>query len=294
MILEYAVGNVVVAIGFSAYAKAQLAAFGLRLPDAWSSPVWESGQWTGAYFNVPAFLVVILLTMLLVRGVHESTAANNAIVAVKITAIVVFLVVGGTMVQPVNWTPFAPGGMGGIVTGGAIVFFTYIGFDTVSTAAEEAQNPQRDLPIGILGSLVICTFLYIGVSIVLLGMIPYTAFASGEAQQAPVAYALWTLGASPIAQSVIVVGAMMGMLSSMLVLQYGQARIWYSMARDGLFPSLFAVVHPRYKTPYAATWVAGGMVGLCAGVFATSDAADLTNIGTLFAFVLVALGRDWI
>ena len=290
LILEYVVSNIVVAIGFGAYTKSQLAAFGLNLADKWSTPVWESGHWTGSYFNIPAFLIVFILTVLLVRGVKESAGANNVMVAIKIGAILVFLVVGGMLVHPANWKPFAPSGFGGIVTGGAIVFFTYIGFDSVSTAAEEARNPQRDLPFGIITSLIVCTILYIGVSIVLLGMMNYKTFVSGPAADAPVAYALQQLKASPFAQSVIVIGALMGMISSLLVYQYGQARIWYAMSRDGLFPQLFSRVHVRFKTPHISTWIAGFAVGIPAGVFAISDAADLSNIGTLFAFVLVSLG----
>jgi len=211
-------------------------------------------------------------------------------VAIKIGAILLFLVVGGMLVHPANWKPFAPSGLGGVITGGAIVFFTYIGFDSVSTAAEECKNPQRDLPIGIIGSLIVCTVLYVGVSIVLLGMMRYQTFVSGPAADAPVAYALEHLGASRLSQSVIVVGALMGMISSLLVYQYGQARIWYAMSRDGLFPKAFSKVHQRFKTPHVSTWVAGFAVGLPAGIFAISDAADLSNIGTLFAFVLVSLG----
>lgn len=290
LILEYVVSNIVVAIGFGAYTKSQLAAFGLNLADRWSTPVWESGHWTGSYFNFPAFLIVFVLTVLLVRGVKESAEANNVMVAIKIGAILTFLVVGGMLVHPANWKPFAPSGFGGIVTGGAIVFFTYIGFDSVSTAAEEAKNPQRDLPIGIITSLIVCTILYIGVSIVLLGMMNYKTFVSGPASEAPVAYALQHLGASRFAQSVIVIGALMGMISSLLVYQYGQARIWYAMSRDGLFPRMFSTVHKKFKTPHISTWIAGFAVGLPAGIFAISDAADLSNIGTLFAFVLVSLG----
>jgi basic amino acid/polyamine antiporter, APA family len=290
LILEYVVSNVAVAIGFSAYTKEQLASFGLNLPDRWSTPVWEAGRWTGSYFNVPGFLIIFILTVLLVRGVRESAEANNVMVAIKIGAILVFLVVGGMLVNPTNWRPFAPSGFGGVVTGGAIVFFTYIGFDSVSTAAEEAKDPQHDLPIGIIGSLIICTILYVGVSIVLLGMMKYTTFISGEAAMAPVAYALNMLGASRFSRSVIVVGALTGMISSLLVFQYGQARIWYAMSRDGLFPKLFSAVHPRFKTPHWSTWIAGFAVGIPAGIFAISDAADLTNIGTLFAFALVSLG----
>ena len=228
LILEYVVSNVVVAIGFSAYTKAQLGAFGISLPDRWSTPVWESGHWTGSYFNVPAFLIIFILTVLLVRGIRESAGANNIMVAIKIGAILLFLVVGGMLVNPSNWKPFAPSGFGGIVTGGAIVFFTYIGFDSVSTAAEESKNPQRDLPIGIILSLIVCTILYVGVSIVLLGMMKYTTFVSGDAAEAPVAYALQVLGANRFSRSIIVVGALMGMISSLLVFQYGQARIWYA------------------------------------------------------------------
>jgi APA family basic amino acid/polyamine antiporter len=290
LILEYVVSNVVVAIGFSAYTKSQLASFGLNLPDRWSTPVWESGHWTGSYFNFPAFLIVFILTVLLVRGVRESAEANNIMVAIKIGAILIFLVVGGALVNPGNWKPFAPSGFGGIVTGGAIVFFTYIGFDSVSTAAEEARNPQRDLPIGIIASLIVCTLLYVGVSVVLLGMMKYTTFVSGDAAAAPVAYALQVLGASRWTRSVIIVGALTGMISSLLVFQYGQARIWYAMSRDGLFPKMFCAVHEKFKTPHISTWVAGFVVGIPAGIFAISDAADLSNIGTLFAFVLVSLG----
>jgi APA family basic amino acid/polyamine antiporter len=290
LILEYVVSNVAVAISFSAYTKAQLLSFGIPLPDRWSTPVWESGHWTGSYFNIPGFLIIFVLTVLLVRGIRESAKANNVMVAVKIGAILLFLLIGGMLVHPANWKPFAPSGFGGIVTGGAIVFFTYIGFDSVSTAAEEAKNPQRDLPIGIILSLIVCTILYVGVSIVLLGMMRYTTFVSGDAAEAPVAYALHTLGASHFAQTVIIVGALMGMISSLLVFQYGQARIWYAMSRDCLFPKLFARIHPKYKTPHMSTWVAGFAVGIPAGIFAVSDVADLSNIGTLFAFVLVSLG----
>ena len=290
LILEYVVSNVAVAVGFSGYAKAQLAAFGLNLPDKWSSPVWASGQWTGAYFNLPGFLIVFILTLLLVRGVRESAEANNVMVAIKIGAILTFLVVGGMLVHPANWKPFAPSGFGGIVTGGAIVFFTYIGFDSVSTAAEECKAPQRDLPFGIIASLIICTVLYVGVAVVLLGMMKYTTFVSGPAAEAPVAYAMQYLGVHPVFRSIIVVGALMGMISSLLVFQYGQARIWYAMSRDGLLPKFFSAVHPKFKTPHWSTWIACFAVGIPAGLVDIGDAADLSNIGTLFAFVLVSLG----
>jgi basic amino acid/polyamine antiporter, APA family len=290
LILEYAVSNVAVAVGFAGYLKAQLAQFGLDLPDKWSSPVWAGGHATGAYFDMPAFLVVMILTVLLVRGVRESAKTNNVMVVVKIGAIVTFLVVGGMLVNPQNWHPFMPSGFGGVVTGGAIIFFTYIGFDSVSTAAEEAKNPQKDIPIGIIASLVVCTILYVGVALVLLGMMKYTTFVSGDAAAAPVAYALEHLGAHPVFRAVIIIGALTGMLSSLLVFQYGQTRIWFAMSRDGLFPKIFSRIHLRFKTPHWSTWIAGFLVGVPAGLVDIGDAADLSNIGTLFAFVLVSLG----
>lgn len=290
LILEYAVSNVAVAVSFAGYTKAQLGAFGLILPDHWSSPVWASGHWTGNYFNLPAFLIVVVLTVLLVRGVRESAETNNIMVLVKIAAIVVFLVVGGMLVKPSHWSPFAPSGFSGIVTGGAIIFFTYIGFDSVSTAAEEANNPQKDIPFGIIASLIVCTILYVGVALVLLGMMKYTTFLSGPASEAPVAYALQQLGARPVFRDVIIIGALTGMVSSLLVFQYGQTRIWFAMSRDGLLPKVFSVLHSKFKTPHWSTWIAGVAVGLPAGFVDIGDAADLSNIGTLFAFVLVSLG----
>jgi basic amino acid/polyamine antiporter, APA family len=292
LILEYAVSNVAVAVGFGAYLKAQLAAFHLTIPDKWSTPVWAGGQWTHSYFNLPAFFVVFVLTVLLVWGIRESAEANNIMVAVKIGAIVVFLVIGGMLISAPNWHPFAPSGFAGIMAGGAIIFFTYIGFDSVSTAAEEAKDPQRDIPFGIIASLIVCTVLYVGVALVLLGMMKYTTFAgsNAEATNAPVAYALATLGAKPVFRTIIIIGALMGMISSLLVFQYGQTRIWFAMSRDGLLPKVFSAVHPRFKTPHWSTWIAGAAVGLPAGLVDIGEAADLSNIGTLFAFVLVSLG----
>jgi amino acid transporter len=360
LILEYAVSNVAVAVGFSGYLKAQLASFGWAIPDKWSAPIRAGGEWTGAYFNVPAFLVVMVLTWLLVRGVRESAQTNNIMVVVKLGAIITFLVVGGMLVRPQNWHPFLPSGFGGVVTGGAIIFFTYIGFDSVSTAAEEAKAPQKDIPFGIIASLIVCTILYVGVALVLLGMMPFPMFRSGtqvvqvqvtkptpaleqgvrslpkvayvdasnntlrvvvdggreeatatagdiarlaaqsggevrsssvkNASEAPVAYALAALGTSRVFQAIIIIGALTGMLSSLLVFQYGQTRIWFAMSRDRLLPRIFSVVHPKFKTPHWSTWIAGLAVGIPAGIFDIGDAADLSNIGTLFAFVLVSLG----
>ncbi len=291
LILEYAVSNVAVAVGFGGYFKAQLESFGVHIPDKWSTPVFTPEGWSHSYFNFPAFLIVFILTVLLVRGIRESSRANNFMVMVKIGAIFLFLIVGGMLVKPANWHPFAPTGFPGIMAGGAIIFFTYIGFDSVSTAAEEASNPQKDIPFGIIASLIICTILYIGVALVLLGMMPYSTFgAAGEASDAPVKFALRTLGANQWFQAAIVIGALMGMISSLLVFQYGQTRIWFAMSRDGLLPKLFSALHPRFKTPHWSTWIAGLVVGLPAGLVDIGQAADLSNIGTLFAFLLVSLG----
>ncbi len=291
LILEYAVSNIAVAVGFGGYFKDALQNFHINLPDRWSIPVIADGHLTGAWFNVPAFLVVFVLTVLLIQGIRESAETNNVMVGIKIAAILTFIVAGGMLVNPANWHPFAPNGFAGVVTGGAIIFFTYIGFDSVSTAAEESTNPQRDLPFGIIASLVVCTVLYVGVAIVLLGMMKYTTFMSGTpAGDAPVGYALRHLHANHVLQAIIIIGAIMGMLSSLLVFQYGQTRIWFAMSRDGLLPKLFSKVHPRFKTPHWSTWIAGAAVGIPAGIIDIGTAADLSNIGTLFAFVLVSLG----
>src|SRR6201998_1973053 len=210
LILEYVVSNVAVAVGFAGYTKAQLAVFGLNLPEKWASPVWAGGQWTGSYFNLPGFLIVFVLTLLLVRGVKESAETNNIMVAVKIGAILTFLVVGGMLVKPANWSPFAPSGFAGIVTGGAIVFFTYIGFDSVSTAAEECRQPQRDLPRGILLTLLACAALYASVALVLTGIAHWDSLNN----DAPVANALKALGFNRI-RFIVTIGALLGMISSL-------------------------------------------------------------------------------
>ncbi len=290
LILEYAVSNVAVAVGFGGYFKAELAQFGLNLPDKWSNPYWNTPGSPQGYFNIPGFLVVMVLTMLLVRGVRESAQTNNIMVLIKLGAILTFIFAGAYFIRPANGHPVAPQGFAGILSGGAIIFFTYIGFDSVSTAAEEARNPQRDIPIGIIASLIVCTVLYVGVAIVLLGMQKYTVFRTGDAAAAPVAYALQVVRADPRLQFVIIVGGLMGMLSSLLVFQYGQTRIWFAMSRDGLLPKIFSAVHPKFKTPHWSTWIAGFAVGIPAGLVSISDAADLSNIGTLFAFLLVSLG----
>jgi APA family basic amino acid/polyamine antiporter len=286
LILEYAVSNVAVAVGFSGYFNSILQGFGLVLPRKLSGPVWEAGQFTGAWFNLPAFLVVMILSTLLVLGIRESAGTNNIMVLIKIGAIVTFCIAGARFIAVDNWKPFAPNGFQGVLTGAAIVFFTYIGFDSVSTAAEECRNPQRDAPFGIIVSLIVCTVLYVSVAVVLTGMQHWTKLNNA----APVANALRELGAKLWVQRAIVAGALMGMVSSILVFQLGQARIWFAMSRDRLFPGIFSRVHRRFKTPHISTWIAGAVVGIPAGIWGIGDSADLANIGTLFAFVLVSAG----
>ncbi len=235
----------------------------------------------------------MILTVILVRGIRESAEANNTMVILKIAAIFAFIIAGAHYVHPENWHPFAPNGFSGILTGGSIIFFTYIGFDSVSTAAEEAKNPQRDLPIGIIATLVICTVLYIGVAVTLTGLVPWQSMLDDAA---PVVNSLKKLTLSTGSHSLhwvrlgVLFGAMMGMISSLLVFQLGQARVWFAMSRDGLMPKLFGRVHPRFRTPATATWIAGFVVGLPAGILDIGTLADLSNIGTLFAFVLVSIG----
>jgi basic amino acid/polyamine antiporter, APA family len=214
-------------------------------------------------------------------------------VILKIAAILAFIIASAHFINPKNYHPFYPNGWSGVLTGGSIIFFTYIGFDSVSTAAEEARNPQRDIPFGIIATLIVCTVLYIGMAIVLTGLVPWQSLVDNAA---PEVNALKKLSGLPGGHSlhwvrlVVLFGAMMGMISSILVFQLGQARVWFSMSRDGLLPKLFSNVHPRFRTPAFSTWVAGFAVGIPAGVLDIGTASDLSNIGTLFAFVLVSIG----
>ena len=284
LILEYAVSNMAVAVGFSAYLNDLFDnLFGVHLPASISNPVWIEGQATGSIFNLPAFLLLMVLSWVLVRGAKESAGANNAMVLIKIAAILLFVFGAAGAVKTQNWHPFMPNGFSGVLTGGAIVFFTYIGFDSVSTAAEECKNPQRDMPLGIMISLALCAVLYAAVALVLTGIARWDTLDNA----APVANALKALGYGRL-RLVVTIGALMGMISSLLVFQYGQARIWFVMARDRLLPSFFGRVHPRFETPYISTWIAGVVVGLGAGVLDIGTLGDLTNIGTLFAFVVVS------
>lgn len=286
LILEYAVSNMAVAVGFSAHFNDILdSLFGLRLPPELSGPVIAGGRLTGNWFNLPALLILLVLTWLLVRGVRESAGANNLMVLVKVAAILIFVFGAARAVDTANWRPFMPNGFGGVLTGAAIVFFTYIGFDSVSTAAEEARRPQKDLPFGILTSLAICTLLYVSVALVLTGIADWRTLNTA----APVVESLKALGMDAVRRWVGA-GAIMGMISSLLVFQYGQARVWFAMSRDGLLPQAFSRIHRVHRTPHVATWVAGLFVGLPAGIWDIGTFADLANIGTLFAFAAVATG----
>ncbi|MFN0103625.1 MAG: amino acid permease [Bryobacteraceae bacterium] len=286
LILEYAVSNMAVAVGFSAYFNSILEAlFGIHLPRELSEPTMVNGQLSGAWFNVPALLIILLLTSILVRGAKESARANGVMVIVKVTAILLFVFGAARAVNTANWHPFMPNGFSGVLTGSAIVFFTYIGFDSVSTAAEECKNPKRDLPLGIFMTLAICAVLYASVALVLTGIADWRTLNNA----APVANALKAIGFDSL-QAVVSVGAAVGMISSLMVFQYGQARVWFAMSRDRLLPDVFSRVHPKYRTPHVSTWVAGFFVGIPAGVFDIGTLADLSNIGTLFAFALASAG----
>jgi APA family basic amino acid/polyamine antiporter len=298
LILEYAVSNMAVSVGFSAHVVDLLDWFGVHPSLRWITPaylpgglsdlqgnmLYEPGWHLG--FNWPAFIIVMLLTMILIRGIRESAETNNVMVLLKILAILVFIGFASRFIHPANWHPFAPNGWPGILTGGSIVFFTYIGFDSVSTAAEECKNPQRDVPIGIIATLVVCTLLYVGVVVVLTGLVPWRTLVDDAA---PVVNTLKKLHFNSV-RLIVLIGALMGMISSLLVFQLGQARVWFAMSRDGLLPRVFSRVHPRFCTPDFSTWMAGFLVGIPAGLLDIGTLADLSNIGTLFAFALVAAG----
>jgi len=321
LILEYAISNAAVAVSWSAYFQTLLAAFHLHLP-AWLGTDFRSAiqgaaqlasaqaahldltkvdpavlhdaqAWHDAprllglpfIFNVPAFAIVALVTWIVLVGIRETARFNTALVIAKLLIIVFFLVIGAAYIHPVNWTPFAPNGFKGISAAAAIIFFAYIGFDAVSTAAEETRNPQRDMPIGILASLVICTVLYVAVAAVLTGMAKWNTLDNAE----PLAAVFTGLGMKWTA-SIIALGAVIATTSALIPYQAGQPRIFFSMGRDGLLPAWSAKVHPRYRTPHVTTIFTGIVVALCSSVANINELVELTNIGTLFAFVLVAVG----
>ena len=281
LILEYGVACVAVAIGWSGYFNNILKLCGIELPYwATHAPGSDDG-----IANVPAALIVLLVTAILVIGVKESARATGIIVLIKLAVIVFFIAVGAGAVDKTNWTPFMPFGFDGVGAAAAIVFFAYIGFDAVSTTAEEARNPQRDLPIGIIASLLICTLLYIAVAAILTGLIPYSKIDV----HAPVAEALSVAGYRWGA-AVVAVGAVAGITSVLVVMMIGQIRVFFAMSRDGLLGPWLSAVHPTFRTPHHATYLTGAAVAVLAAFIPIGDAADMTNIGTLFAFVLVCIG----
>jgi APA family basic amino acid/polyamine antiporter len=303
LILEYAVGNVAVAISWGDYFKTLIAGVGIVLPD-WLSTGYRTALLSSdpklhglldtaprlagmpILVNVPAFAIVMLITWLLLRGARESATANNIMVIIKLCALALFVGVGAMHLNGANYHPFAPNGFRGIHQGAAIVFFAYIGFDAISTAAEETKNPQRNLPIGILGGLGICTVIYMIVGAVLTGMVPYTQLA-GVAD--PLAKALQLAGFNAVGW-IVALGAAVSMSAVLLVFQYGQPRIFFAMARDGLLPQWAAKVSATHRVPHVTTLITGIAVALASLVGDAGETYDLTNIGTLFAFVLVCIG----
>jgi APA family basic amino acid/polyamine antiporter len=236
-------------------------------------------------FNLPAFSIVALITWVVLIGIRETAGVNTGLVIAKLAIVVFFLGLGAMYVRPENWTPFAPNGFAGVSSAAAIIFFAYIGFDAVSTAAEETRNPQRDMPIGIMASLVVCTILYVAVAVVLTGMVKWTDLGNAE----PLAYAFSSLGMKWTA-GIIALGAVIATTSALVPYQAGQPRIFFAMGRDGLLPGWAAKVHPRFRTPHVTTLITGAIVAVCSSVANINELVELTNIGTLFAFALVAAG----
>jgi APA family basic amino acid/polyamine antiporter len=289
LLLEYAVASSTVAHGWSHYFFSFLQLFGIQLPPHWIAapfdfdPQTHGWMQTGSYCNLPAALVVLGITVILVVGIRESARFNAAMVLLKLAVVGFVIVVGAFYIRPENWHPYLPYGVSGVFRGAAYIFFAYIGFDSVSTQAEEARNPQRDVPIGIITSLLICTILYILVAAVLTGMVPYHEIDLN----APVAQAFGARGL-PVAMFLISLGAVVGITSVLLVLLLSQARILLAMARDGLISyGFFGAVHPRFRTPYKASILTGVLVASVAALFPLKILADLVNIGTLMAFVIV-------
>ena len=297
LILEYGMGAATVAVGWSGYFTSLLGGFGIHIPPEWADATGQAvkladGSSGTAICNLPAVLIVLLLTSLLMFGTKESTRVNNIMVGFKLFVVGIVIVVGAFYVNRANWTPFIPQNTGsfgnfgysGILRGASVVFFAYIGFDAVSTAAQEAKRPQSDMPIGILGSLVICTILYVLMSLVMTGMVPYQKLGVAD----PVAVAIDATGIGWL--SVLVkFAALAGLTTVIFVLLFGQARILFSIAQDRLLPAFFSEVHPRYRTPFASQALIGIVVAVIAATFPIGLLGEMVSIGTLFAFLLVCV-----
>ena len=307
LIIEYAVGNVAVAISWANYFKTFVAGFGINIPDWLSTDYRTAANIPGLFENAPHIFgvpvicnvlsagIVALITIVLVIGIRESSRTNAVMVIIKLIVLAFFVLIGFKYVKPENWTPFAPNGWAGIQAGAAVVFFAYIGFDAVSTVAEEVRNPKRDLPVGIIGSLIVCTFIYILVAAVFTGIIPFHSLSGMLAteQAEPLTLALQYANIEKwgnISVGIVAFGSVVAHTAVLLVFQLGQPRIFFSMARDGLLPEKFASVHPKYRTPHVTTILTGVAVGVTSMFTTIDEMVDLTNIGTLFAFVLVCMG----
>jgi basic amino acid/polyamine antiporter, APA family len=311
LVLEYAMGAATVGVGWSGYFVSLLDYFGLHLPTAVSSAPLRwctaadvansvvacgSVGWnrTGSLFNLPAMIIVLLATTILVIGIRESAKVNNWIVILKVVVVLLFILFGLQYVNPDNWKPFIPPNTGhfgefgwsGVFRGAGLIFFAYIGFDAVSTAAQEAKNPQRDMPIGILGSLVVCSILYVLVALTLTGLVHYSELNVAH----PVAYAVEKVSQLSWLRPFITLGAVLGLGSVVLVMLLGQSRVFYAMSRDGLIGPWAGKVHPKYRTPYLSTIYVGIIVACITGTFPIQILGELVNIGTLLAFVLVCIG----
>lgn len=282
LILEYGLVSSAVASGWSGYFQGLLHGFGIDLPKAITSAYNPAN---GTFVDVPAIFIVFIITILLSQGIKKSSRFNTIMVIIKLAVVFLFIAVGVWYVKPSNWTPFMPFGFSGVATGAATVFFAYIGFDAVSTAAEEVRNPQKNMPIGIISSLVICTTLYIVVSLILTGIVPYTELNVKN----PVAFALSFIHQDWVA-GFISLGAIAGITTVLLVMMYGQTRLFYAISRDGLLPKILHRVDIKKKTPVINTWITGCFVAIFSGIIPLNRLAELSNIGTLFAFMTVSLG----